>query len=75
MGYILFTGSYCGSLSDAWRLTGSSGSDNRACLSSNVYGVFWKEMRVDDWWLFVWLFVGVVGGSWDVVGGNWCGGC
>ena len=37
---MLYTGSYCGSLSDAaWRSTGSSGSDNRACLSSNVYGL------------------------------------
>ena len=38
-GYILYNGSYCGSLRDAWRTTGSSGSDNRACLSSNVYGM------------------------------------
>ena len=74
-GYILYTGSYCGSLSDPWRITGSSGSDNRACLSSNVYGLFWKKMRVDDWGLFVWVFFGVVGGSWDVVSGDWCGGC
>ena len=29
-------------------------------------------MRVDDWGLF---FVGVVGGSLDVDGGDWCGGC
>ena len=47
-GFILFTGSYCGSLSDAWWITGSCGSDNRACLSSNVYGLTSKEMRVDD---------------------------
>ena len=32
-------------------------------------------MRVDDWELIVWIIVGVVGGSWDVVGGDWCGGC
>ena len=32
-------------------------------------------MRVDDLGFFVWLFVGVVGGSWNVVGGDWCGGC
>ena len=31
-------------------------------------------MRVDDWGLFVCLFVGVVGGSWEVVGGDWRGG-
>ena len=37
-GYILYTGSYCGLLRVAWRITDSSGSDNRACLSSNVYG-------------------------------------
>ena len=30
-------------------------------------------MRVDDWGF--WVFVGVVGFSWDVVGGDWCGGC
>ena len=35
--YILYTGSYCGSLTGAWRITGSSGSDKSACLSSNVY--------------------------------------
>ena len=38
-GYILYTGSLGDSLRDAWRITGSSGSDNRACLSSNVYGL------------------------------------
>ena len=38
-GYMLYTGSYCGLLIDAWRITGSSGLDNRACLSSNVYGL------------------------------------
>ena len=74
-GYILYTGSYCGSLGDAWRITGSSGLDNRACFSSNVYGLSWKEMRVNNWGLFVSVFVGVVGGSWDVVGGDWYGGC
>ena len=30
---------YTGSLRGAWRITGSSGSANRACLSSNVYGL------------------------------------
>ena len=74
-GYILYTGSYCGSLRGAWQITGSSDSDNRACLSSNVYGWSWKEMSVDDWGLFVWVFVGFVGGSSDVVGGDWCGVC
>ena len=74
-GYILYTDSYGGSLRGAWRVTGSNGSDNRACLSPNVYGLSWKEMRVDDWGLLVWLFVGVVGGSWDVVRGDWCGCC
>ena len=29
-GYISYTGSHCVSLKDAWRITGSSGSDNRA---------------------------------------------
>ena len=74
-GCLIYTGSFCGSLRDAWRITGSSGSDNRAWLSSNVYGLSWKEMRVDDWGLFVWLFVGVVGFDWDVVGGKLLGGC
>ena len=58
-----------------WPITGSSGSDNLAWLSSNVYGVSWKEMLVDDWRVFVWLFVCVVGVSWDVIGGDWCGDC
>ena len=39
---------YCGSLKDAWQTTGSYGSDNRGCVSSKVYGLSWKEMRVDD---------------------------
>ena len=38
-GYILYIGSFCGSRRDAWRITGSCGSDNRACLSSNVHGL------------------------------------
>ena len=38
-GKILYTGLYCGSLRGAWRITGSSGSDNCACLSLNVYGL------------------------------------
>ena len=29
--------------------TGSSGSDKRACRSSKVYGLSWKEIRVDVW--------------------------
>ena len=57
-GYILYTGLFCGSLRGAWRMTGSSDSDNRACLSSKVYGLSWKEMRVDDWgYLFEYLLV------------------
>ena len=74
-GNTLSTGSFCGSLRGPWRITGSSGSDNRECLSSYVYKLPWKEMRVNDSALFVWVFVGVVGGSWYVVGGDWCGGC
>ena len=70
---MLYVGSYCGSLKGAWRTTGSKCSDNRACLPSKVYGLSWKEMRVDDWGF--WVFVGVVGFCWDVVGGDWCGGC
>ena len=31
-GYMLYVGSYCGSLKVAWRTTGSKGSDNCACL-------------------------------------------
>ena len=38
-GYIFYTGSYCGLLRDAWRITGSSDSNNRACHSSNKYGL------------------------------------
>ena len=40
---------------------------------SKSYGLYWKEMRVDDWGF--WVVVGVVGFAWDVVGGDWCGGC
>ena len=72
-GWMIYVGSYCGSLKGAWRTTGSNGSDNRACLSSKVYGLSWKEMRVDDWGF--WILVGVVGFSWDVVGGEWYCGC
>ena len=39
VGYMLYVGSYCGSLKGPWRITGSNGSDNRACLSSKVYGL------------------------------------
>ena len=70
---MLYVGSYCCSLKGALRTTGSNGSDSRACFSSKVYGLSLKEMRVDDWKF--WVFVGVVGFSWDVIGGNWCGGC
>ena len=66
---MLYVGLYCGSLKGAWRTTGSNGSDNCACLSSKVYGLSWKEMRVDDWGF--WVFLGVVAFSWDVVGGDW----
>ena len=72
--YVLCIRSYCGSHKGAWQITGSSGSDNRACLSSSVYGLSWKEMHVDVWGFFC-VFVAVVGVSWDVVGGYWCGGC
>ena len=68
----LYVGSYCGSFKGAWRTTGSSGSDNRACLSSKLYGFSRKEMRVDEWGFRV--LVGVDVFSWDVVGGDWCGG-
>ena len=37
--YMLYVGSYCSSLKGLWRTTGSSVSDNRACLSSKVYGL------------------------------------
>ena len=58
-GYMLYVCSYCGLLKGAWRTTGSNRSDNRACLSSKVYGLSWKEIRVDDW--VFWVFVGVLG--------------
>ena len=70
---MLYVGSYCGSLKGARRTIGSNGSDNRACLSSKVYGLSWKEMCFDGW-LFL-VFVDVVEFSWDVVVGNLCGGC
>ena len=38
---------YVGSLKGACRWTGSNGSDKRTCRSSKVYGLSWKEMRVD----------------------------
>ena len=37
-GNLLYVGSYCGSLMGAWRTNDSNVSDNRACLSSKVYG-------------------------------------
>ena len=40
VGYGLYVGSNCSSLKLAWRTTVSNGSDNRACLSSIVYGLF-----------------------------------
>ena len=68
---MLYVRSYCSSLKGAWRTTGSNGSDNRACLSSKVFGLSWKEFRVYVW--AFWALVGVVGFSWDVIGGDWCG--
>ena len=62
---------YVGSLRGACRWTGSSGSDKRACRSSKVYGLSWKEIRVDVWGLLV--VEGVVGLSWDDVGEDWLG--
>ena len=38
---------YVGSLKGACRWTGSTDSDKRACRSSKVYELSWKEMRVD----------------------------
>ena len=35
--------------------------------------IFLKRNRVDDWGF--WVIVGVLGFSWDVVGGDWFGGC
>ena len=46
---MLYDGSYRGSLKGAWRKTSSNDSDNLACLSSKIYGLPLKEMRVDDW--------------------------
>ena len=63
---------YVCSLKGAWRWTGSKGSDNRACRSSKVYGLSWKEIRVDGGGLLV--VVGVIGLSWDLVGRGWFGG-
>ena len=62
-GYILYIGSYCGSLRGAWRTTDSKGSDTNACLSSNKYGFSWNEIFVDDWgdlsdWMCCWRFLG-----------------
>ena len=36
--WVYVGGSYYGSLTSDWRTTDSNGSDNRACLSSKVYG-------------------------------------
>ena len=68
---MLYVVSYCGSLKDAWRTTGSNGSDNRACLSSKLFGMSWKGKCVDDWGF--WVFVGVVGSFCKVVGGTGVG--
>ena len=62
VGYKLYVGSFRG----ACRLTVSNGSDKRACRSPNVYGLSWKELRVDIWGF--WVVVGIVGFSWDDVG-------
>ena len=43
-----------------------NGSDKRACRSSKVYGLSWKEIRVDV--SGFWVVVGIVGFSWDDVG-------
>ena len=70
---MFYVGSYCVLLEGAWRTTGSNVSDNGACLSSKVYGLSWKELRVDGLG-----FLGTCGCCWlflDVVGGDWCGGC
>ena len=45
------------------------GSLEGACRSSKVYGLSWKEMRVDVWGF--WVVVGVTGLSWEDVGGDW----
>ena len=66
-GYMLYLGSYCGSLKDEWRTTSSSGSDNRACLCSKVYGLSSKEKRVD--YCEFWVCVSIVEFSWDFIGG------
>ena len=43
----------CGSLRDAWRTTGSKGSDSSECLFSDIYGFSRNEIRVDDsGWFF-----------------------
>ena len=47
-------------------VTGSNGSDKRACRSSKVCGLSLKEILVDVWGF--WVVVGIVGFSWDDVG-------
>ena len=58
---MLYVGSYCGLLKGAWRTSGSNGSDNRACLSSKVYGLSWKKMRVDGGFGYLWVLLGFLG--------------
>ena len=75
-GCLLYTGSYCGSLKVAWQNTGSSGSDNRACLPLNVYGLSWKKYA--SWWLGVIYLLDCLLVLFEVLGmcgGDWCGGC
>ena len=44
-------------------MAGTNVSDQDACLPSDLYGFSRNEIRVDVWVWFVWLDVGVVGGS------------
>ena len=57
---------YVGSLRGACGGTGCNGSAKRACRSSKVYGLSWKEFRVNVWGF--WVVVGVVGFSWEDFG-------
>ena len=60
---------YVGSLGGACRWTGSNGSDKRACRSSKVYELSWKEIRVDVWGF--WVVVGIAGFFWDDAVEDW----
>ena len=64
---MLFAGSYCGLLRGASQIAGINGSVSDAYFSSNKEGFSTNDIRVDDGGWLVWLAVGVVGGSWDVV--------